>query len=727
MKLSRKIILIIVSTLIGLVFIAAATTDFIVLNSFRRIEQASVLSHAQQIRNQIRDREEQIDVAATDFSHALGEQFKQGLSLSSIDQRYFSENNLKIHHIDLAAIYALDGRLLLIRSIDCDKGTYRDLDPKQLLALDDMVRKLGLSGDIRENGTVDIGGEALMVSFRPLRSSGGPQRGLLVVGCFIDKRELAHIFKVTGFESRVSSLSAEPLPPDVTAANDELKQGKEIVARVLDDDSVSGYFYLKDHYGKPTFVVKSIEKRTYIDQGKVSLTYIILGLFISGAVFCAVILVFLRNVVLNRIASLSATVENISSKRDITARLEVHGEDELSALGNSINRMLDSLESSELSLREGEERYRALFERAPDAILVIGMDGDEAGRIVDANGAAAEQHGYTIEELRGMAISDLASPESKAAVPEIIKNISGGAWIARELWHIRKAGERFPVEIHAGPIRIKGRNYVLAFDRDITTRKMAEESGRMHLKQIRDLNDELSRQAVSLEMANRELETFNYSVSHDLRGPLTRISGYCQLMLQDDSGVDPQTRNYLSRIYESSCWLDEMIEAMLNLARLVRADFSPAPADLTAICREQVENLRLDEPGRVVDVSLEPGVAAYGDESLLKILLANLLKNAWKFTSRTEQARIEFGVITDAPVPVYFVRDNGAGFDMKDAAKLFQPFARLHDPTRFSGSGIGLATVQRIIKRHGGRIWAEGEVGRGATFFFTLLPEAGPV
>jgi light-regulated signal transduction histidine kinase (bacteriophytochrome) len=212
-----------------------------------------------------------------------------------------------------------------------------------------------------------------------------------------------------------------------------------------------------------------------------------------------------------------------------------------------------------------------------------------------------------------------------------------------------------------------------------------------------------------------------------MRGPLTRISGYCQLMLEDDSGVDPQTRTYLSRIYESSCWLDDMIDAMLKLSQLSRADFSSGPVDLSDICQEQLESLMQSEPGRNVEVVIAPGVTVFGDECLLKILMTNLINNAWKYSSRNDRSLIEFGVMTDGPEPVYFVRDNGTGFDMKDAGKLFRVFTRLHDPTQFSGSGIGLATVHRIIIRHGGRIWAVGEAGRGAAFFFTLAPDVPSV
>jgi PAS domain S-box-containing protein len=385
--------------------------------------------------------------------------------------------------------------------------------------------------------------------------------------------------------------------------------------------------------------------------------------------------------------------------------------------------MLGSLESAEQSLKESEERYRALFERAPDSIIIIGAEGKEAGRIVAANKAAAAQHGYSVEELCSLRIFDLNTPEANLVAGEIIKKIAKGEWVTCEMWHFRKDGSQFPIEVHAGPFRIRGRNYILGFDRDITSRKLAEESDKMYLEKIRQLNAELGRQSANLALANKELETFNYSVSHDMRGPLTRISGYCQLMLEDDSGVDSQTRTYLTRIYESSCWLDEMIDAMLKLAQLSRACFSPEAVNLTEICREHLDSLLQADPARAVEVTLAPGVTVLGDESLLRILMANLINNAWKYSSRTGQARIEFGVMTDGPAPVYFVRDNGTGFDMKDADKLFQVFTRLHDPTQFSGSGIGLATVQRIITRHGGRIWAKGKVGCGATFFFTLAPD----
>jgi len=385
--------------------------------------------------------------------------------------------------------------------------------------------------------------------------------------------------------------------------------------------------------------------------------------------------------------------------------------------------MLESIEVAERSLKESEERYRALFERAPDSIVIIGSEGDEAGRIVDANRAAAAQHGYSVGEICSLKIFDLNTPETNLVVRGIMERIANGEWLTSEQWHLRKDGSRFPVEVHAGPLTIQGRSYILGFGRDITLRKLAEESDRMYLVMSRQLNSEPGRACADRQLSKLMLEAFNYSVSHDMRGPLSRISGYCQLMLEDSSGVDPRTRTYLARIYESICWLDKMIDAMLKLAQLTRADFSSEPVNLSAICQEHLDSLQQANPGRGVEVKVAQGVTVLGDESLLKILMSNLVNNAWKYSSRTVQARIEFGVLSDGPAPVYFVRDNGTGFDMKDAGKLFRVFTRLHDPTQFSGSGIGLATAQRIIARHGGRIWAEGEVGHGATFFFTLTPE----
>lgn len=224
-----------------------------------------------------------------------------------------------------------------------------------------------------------------------------------------------------------------------------------------------------------------------------------------------------------------------------------------------------------------------------------------------------------------------------------------------------------------------------------------------------------------LEHKNRELESFSYAVSHDLRAPLRRIDNFSRAVLESQGDrVDESGRRFLSRIREASQHMSQLIDDVLYLSRVTRADLREQNVDLSSIAALILTRLQESEPARKIEVKIRPGVIVTGDGQLLRIALENLLENSWKFTGRQPDTRIEFGVTQPSGEPTYFVRDNGAGFDMTYADRLFGPFQRLHPQDEFPGSGIGLATVQRIIHRHGGRVWAEGLVGQGATFQFTL-------
>lgn len=449
---------------------------------------------------------------------------------------------------------------------------------------------------------------------------------------------------------------------------------------------------------------------------------LLVALFVSGFMLCGIMLLYQRKRFMERLADLGCCVSHICDTNDATVRLDVGvAGDELDLLTVNINKMLTSLEASRQKKHENEQRYRILFERAPDSIFVVTVDNGRAGGIVAANQAAVDQHGYSNDELCSMSLSDLDTEESQKVSAGLMPRIMRGEWVTAELMHRRKDGGLLPLEAHAGLVSIRERSYLLCFARDITARKSAEEADRKYMDQFRQINAELARKANELETANRELESFNYSVSHDMRGPLTRISGYCQLMLDEPENLDPAYRDYLSRIYESSCWLDEMIDAMLKLSQLVRAEFTPREVDLSRLCENALLELSQAEPGRKVEADIMPGVTAEGDANLLRIAMANLVGNAWKYSAGREPTRIAFGVDIGQQPPVYYIRDNGVGFDMKDAGRLFRVFTRLHTHTSFVGSGIGLATVQRIIIRHGGKIWAESELGKGAAFYFTLV------
>ena len=260
-------------------------------------------------------------------------------------------------------------------------------------------------------------------------------------------------------------------------------------------------------------------------------------------------------------------------------------------------------------------------------------------------------------------------------------------------------------------------------------------ASQVHSAQARELErarEELQNQNAELEMrvrertsqleaANRELDAFSHSAAHDMRAPLRAIVGYSGMLLEGESTrLSPEGVRYLEEITASAQQMNDLIEDLLELSRISRCDLLRQTVDLSGLARDIVAELERAEPERHVETAIDSDVVVQGDEALLRIALGNLLNNAWKFTSKTERARIEFGTKQDAMTRTCIVRDNGAGFDMAYADKLFRPFQRLHSQSEFPGTGVGLATVERIIRRHGGRIWAESEVGRETSFYFTL-------
>lgn len=277
---------------------------------------------------------------------------------------------------------------------------------------------------------------------------------------------------------------------------------------------------------------------------------------------------------------------------------------------------------------------------------------------------------------------------------------------------LREVRDHLEQRVHERTAKLAEANAELV--KEVKERKLAEEG-------VRKLNADLLEQKAQLEASNKELEAFSYSVSHDLRAPLRGIDGFSQAVLEDyGDKLDNAGKGFLERVRSASQRMSKLIDAMLHLARLTRAELHVQPVDLSALAQQIIGELNRVDPDHDVAWRVEEGMKTTADPNLLRVVLENLLGNAWKFTAHTSDATIEMGITQYRDRSAFFVRDNGAGFDMTYVHKLFGAFQRLHAFSEYPGVGVGLATVQRIIQRHGGQIWAEGMVGAGATFYFTL-------
>lgn len=372
--------------------------------------------------------------------------------------------------------------------------------------------------------------------------------------------------------------------------------------------------------------------------------------------------------------------------------------------------------------RGAEAKLERLLGSMPDALVIINAEG----RIIGCNVQTEKLFGYSDRELLGERMALLVPERFRQSQRQHYASFFSqrGTRVptttTTEVFGLHRDGREFPIEVTTKPLLEKKGLVVTSAMRDITGRKEAED-------QISKLNQELKERALELETANKELEAFSYSVSHDLRSPLQNIDNFSQILVEDYANrLDENGREYVARLRGSCQHMEDIINALLALSNMMRSELVVEHFDLSALANGVADDMKQKDPDRLVEWIISDGLTAEGDAQLLRVVLENLFGNAWKFTANRARARIEFGALPQSNgIRTYFVRDDGAGFDMSRASKLFTPFKRLHDQSEFRGTGIGLATVQRVIHRHRGKIWAEGAVDRGATFCFTLNGESG--
>ncbi len=369
------------------------------------------------------------------------------------------------------------------------------------------------------------------------------------------------------------------------------------------------------------------------------------------------------------------------------------------------------------ALEQSEQRYRAIMENAGDAILVANVEG----RFVDANRRAEELLGFTREELLELRPTDIHPPEEQERLAAAFRSMENYGFSLSEHMVLHKDGSLSPVEVAGARIPAGEQTLFMGTFRDTSERHRLEAERRRYGAELERTVAERTR---DLKELNGELESFSYSVSHDLRGPLRAVNGFAHALIEDfGPQLNDQARSYLHRMQDAATRMGQMIDGLLVLSRVIRRELALEPVNLSVLAREVADEIGATEPARPVEWRIAPTLKTRGDPTLLRLLLQNLLQNAWKFSAARDPAVIEVGAERANGECVFYVRDNGAGFDLLDTGSLFRPFHRLHGP-EYEGTGIGLATVLRIVRRHGGRCWAEGVPDGGATIFFTLSDES---
>ena len=714
MTLRKKTLIIIGAILISLIAILYAVSQSILMGSFLDLEEQNTQKNVGRAQNALSDDISSLVTMTRDW----GTWDDTYNFIENANTEYIEANptdeTIKGLRVNVMLFINSSGQIVFSKAFDLQKEQEMPV-PQSLLGYISPGSILVHHPDTNSsvNGIILLPEGPMLISSEPILTSQreGPIRGALVWGRYLDSAEIDMLAKTTSLSLTVHRLDEPQMPSDFAAARLSLSGDKPIFVHPLNGESVAGYALVEDIYGTPVLMLRADMPRSIYQQGQSSLLYFVSLIVAVGLVFVVAILLLLERLVLSPLSRLSASVSSIASSGDLSARVLMKGNDELARLGGEINKMLGALEHSHEALRESEEKFKRLVEDMNDGYFVV-----QDSKVVFANVRSAEMLGHPEAEITNKPEEGLLTPEVIKGLSEMqVRESSGEAAPQQyEMKLIRRDSTARTVELGARLINYGGRPAVSVVMRDITERRKAEEALAQQAQELARSNNELS-------AVNKELEAFSYSVSHDLRAPLRSVDGFSKAILEDYADkLDEQGKDYLQRVRAASQRMAQLIDDLLNLSRVTRSDMRCEPVNLSALAQTIAEELKKTQPGRQVEFVIKEGLTVNGDARLLKLVLENLLSNSWKFTAKHTSARIELGVERPDGKFAYFVRDDGAGFDMAYVEKLFTPFQRLHAPTEFLGTGIGLALVQRIIHRHGGRVWAKGEVEKGAKIYFTL-------
>lgn len=474
--------------------------------------------------------------------------------------------------------------------------------------------------------------------------------------------------------------------------------------------------YLALAYALP----ESLVKAQFADTRRLLLG----GILASALTVGLLLFLYLRSILAPLRPLTNAAHEMGAGRYDVS--LPAIGSGELATLVTAFRRMGERIGVRDQEIKQinselilSEAYANSIIDVVPEAILVV----DAQGRIVRINALTEQIFGYAPQEMLGQKI-EMLIPEHFHKQHQTLRQDYATHATSRMvherdgLFGKHKDGHEFPVEVGLSPLKVGDEFHIIAAVVDITERKANEE-------EIKRLNATLEQQVqertAQLQAANKELESFAYAVSHDLRAPLRAMTGFSQALIEDyGDQLDGEAKTYLDQIIFGSRHMGELVDGLLILSRCTRGELQPDTVDLSALAERILAELAKTEPERQANWEIEPNLMAWGDARMLEVVMQNLLENAWKYSSRVPEAQIQVSSEMKNGHLYFRVSDNGAGFDMAHAGKLFQPFQRLHRQEEFPGTGIGLATVQRIIHRHGGEIEGEGTPGQGAHFAFTL-------